>query len=276
MQTRNPPANPRLALLRREVEQTVLKPFRSHGWATQIVRETDRDDCIEITAGRGNPKAKPKSPADLNTVPTSMACPLRDLFACMPEIDDLVAEVFDGPPGWIAVAYDQNANTGMRGRNATTERPSSTYGLFIDRSGKVSAERLEGAGWPLAEIQRVDDHEGTGSAFRARVDHAGHDLWWTVLPTHSSPFTNGPTLIFPTVGGIRAYRTNAAVTLYALSIMVRYMPSAWRRIEGGDEDRYLALVEAALAVWERLLPEQFFESIAGERVRTAQPGSWFA
>jgi hypothetical protein len=52
------------------------------------------------------------------------------------------------------------------------------------------------------------------------------------------------------------------------------MPSAWRRIEDGDENQYLALVKAALSVWERLLPEEFLESIAGEQVYTAQPGSW--
>jgi hypothetical protein len=51
------------------------------------------------------------------------------------------------------------------------------------------------------------------------------------------------------------------------------MPSAWRRIEGGDEDQYLALVSAALAVWERILPEQFLESISGEAVYTDQAGS---
>ena len=46
-------ANPRLDLLRWEVERTVLKPFRLHGWAAEIVREVDRDDYIEIAAQRG-------------------------------------------------------------------------------------------------------------------------------------------------------------------------------------------------------------------------------
>ena len=194
----------------------------------------------------------------------------------MPEIDDLFAEVFGGPPGWISVAYDQEANARLPARNATARKVGSTYGLFLDRSGKVSVESLKSAGWPLAEIRPAEDYEGTGTAFRARVDHASHDLWWTVLPMHSSPFGNSPARLFPTVGGLREYRTIAAVTLYALSIMARYLPSAWRRIEGGDEDQYLALVQASLAVWERLLPEHFLESIAGETVRTAQPGSWLA
>ena len=46
------PSNPRLDLLRREVEQKVLIPFRSHGWSAEIVSEVDRQDCIEIAANR--------------------------------------------------------------------------------------------------------------------------------------------------------------------------------------------------------------------------------
>ena len=224
----------------------------------------------------GYPRTRPRSPGDLEAVPPGMVCPLRDLFASMPEIDDLFAEVFGGPPGWVAVAYDQEANVRRSMLNATARKTDSTYGRFLDRSGKVSADSLKSAGWPMAEIRQETGDDGTGTVFHARVDHAGHDLWWTVLPTHSSPFGNSPTLLFPTVGGLREYRTMAAVTLYALSIMARYMPSVWRRVEGGDEDQYLALVHASLAVWERVLPEHFLESIAGETVRTAQPGSWLA
>ena len=223
----------------------------------------------------GYPKKKLSSVADLNKVPAGMVCPLRDLFASMPEIYDLFTEVFGGPPGWISVAYDQEANA-LPALNAPPRKVESTYGLFLDPSGQVSVDRLKSAGWPLAEIRAAGDHEGTGTVFRARVDHAGHDLWWTVLPTHSSPFGNSPALLFPTVGGASEYRTIAAATLYALSIMARYLPSAWRRVEGGDEDQYLALVQVSLTVWERLLPEHFLESIAGETVRATQPGSWLA
>lgn len=81
-------------------------------------------------------------------------------------------------------------------------------------------------------------------------------------------------MLLPSVGGMTEYRTIATTTLYALSIMARYMPSAWRRIEGGDEDKYLALVKAALAVWERVLPEQFLASIADETILATQPDGW--
>ena len=221
----------------------------------------------------GYPRKRPRSAVDLDTVPADMVCLLPDLFASMPEINDLFAEVFGGSPGWISVAYDNEANARRPVRNATARKVESTYGLFLDSSGKVSVESLKSAGWPLAEIRQQTDGQGTRNVFRARVDHVGHDSWWTVLPTHSSPFGNSPALLFPTMGGLHEYRTIAAVTLYALSIMARYMPGSWRRIEGGNQDQYLALVRASLAVWERLLPEHFLESIAGETVRTAQPGS---
>jgi TPR repeat protein len=60
----------------------------------------------------------------------------------------------------------------------------------------------------------------------------------------------------------------------ALSILVRYMPSVWRRVEGGDWDEHLSLVKSALGVFERTLPEQFLESIIGERIHANQPGSF--
>ena len=53
MDDRVNPANPRLGILRREVEQSVLKPLHSHGWSAEIVREIDGHDCIEITAEKG-------------------------------------------------------------------------------------------------------------------------------------------------------------------------------------------------------------------------------
>lgn len=223
----------------------------------------------------GFPKKKPRSLGDLGAMPQGMTCSLRDLFASMPEIDDLFAEVCGGPPGWVIPVHDSKTNW-IRTINSTGKKADSTYGLFIDRSGLVTVDVLQNAGWPLAEIERVAEGEAAGITFRARVDHAGYNIWWDVLPTHSSPFGHKTTLILPTIGGIREYRVIAAATLYALSIMARYLPSAWRRIEGGDEDQYFAMIRAALDVWTRVLPEEFLQSIADEAVHTTQPGSFFS
>lgn len=222
------------------------------------------------------PRQKPKSEGDFQTlaIPSNSWCTLETLFSSMPEIDDLFAEVFNSAPGWVIPVYDLTANH-RPSLNRTDRRSESTYAQFIDRSGLIPIERLQTAGWPLAEVQSAEGKEGDGQTFRARVDHSGHPLFWNVLPTHSSPFAHRTTLLLPTLGGMTEYRTIAVTTLYALSIMVRYMPSAWRRIEGGDEDQYLALVKASLAVWERTLPEQFLQSVANETVYSKQPGGLF-
>jgi hypothetical protein len=220
-------------------------------------------------------KKKPGTASDIGTVLPGMICTLESLFSSMPEIDDLFAEVFGGAPGWIVPVYDQMSNhrASLHGTNKVVE---STYSLFVDRSGLIAAERLQSAGWPLAEIRLLEDAKGLGNTYRARIDHTGHRSFWDVLPTHASPFGNRTTLLFPALGGMTEYRTIAATTLYALSIMVRYMPSSWRRIEGGDEDQYLALVKASLRAWERVLPQEFLQSIAGEKVVTTQPDSWLS
>ncbi|MCE7030921.1 YaaC family protein [Jiella avicenniae] len=222
------------------------------------------------------PRRKPKALSDVEKQPAGMCVSLEKLFASIPEIEDLYAEVFEGGSRWVIPVYS-SADNHRFGFDQPNQPTSSTYAHFIDYSKTLTKNDLEQGGWPLAEISREESQESKykGRVFRARVDHTGFDLWWNVLPTHTSPFKNRTTLLLPTVGGLRDYRVIAAVILYALSIMVRYMPSAWRRIEGGDEDQFLALVNASLSAWERVLPEQFLESIAGEGVQTGQPGGLF-
>ena len=72
------------------------------------------------------------------------------------------------------------------------------------------------------------------------------------------------------------YRAISVVLLYALSIIVRYRPSIWRRVQEGDLDHMRVLIEAFLAVAERVLPDQFLQRISGQRVSTHQPGSFFS
>jgi hypothetical protein len=91
---------------------------------------------------------------------------------------------------------------------------------------------------------------------------------------HHSPFERNA-LILPIFGTVSEYRAICVVLLYALSIVVRYRPSLWRRVQEGDLDHMRVLTEAFLAVSERVLPEQFLEKITGQPVFVKQPGSFF-
>lgn len=222
------------------------------------------------------PKRKPRNDDDLQKLRANMHATLGMVLGSFPEIDDLYRAIIDAEPSWMIPAYHLLDNK-VPSLNTTERKTGSTYCRFTDVSSRISEERLISAGFPIAEVRRLsqDEREYAGSAFRARVDHEGFDIWWDVIPTHSSPGQYRTTVLLPSLGGMRDYRVLATTALYSLSIAVRYMPSLWRRVEGGDNDQYLALVKAALAAWERVLPQQFLESIADERINAVQPGGLF-
>jgi hypothetical protein len=216
------------------------------------------------------PRSKPKTASDLEKLAPRMATTLCELLAAIPEISDLFSEVFDIPPSWLVPVVDREANPGLFGRGAAPQ--GATYVKLIDSSGLITRDRIETAGLPIAEITLLTE-PADERGFRVRVDHVGHTYWHGVVPIHRSPFEQRGALILPVVSGASQYRAIAMVVLYALSILVRYMPSAWRRVEGGDWDHHLALIKTTLGVFERLLPQQFLESILNESVYARQPGS---
>lgn len=223
------------------------------------------------------PARKAKNLGDLEKQPENMSCSFSHLLGSFPEIDDLYQDVFGVEPSWVVPVHDTFSNE-QPSIHATGKKADSTYCKLIDYSGKITASRLAEAGLPIAEIHKIDadSWKYEGHAYRARVDHIGYPVWWNVIPTHRSPSKHRTTVLLPTIGGLREYRVLALIALYTLSIAVRYMPGTWRRVEGGDADEYLAVIKALLSSWERILPQEFLESIADENIHTAQPGSWMS
>jgi len=74
---------------------------------------------------------------------------------------------------------------------------------------------------------------------------------------------------------IGEYRAICVVLLYALSIIVRYRPSIWRRVQEGDLDHMRLIIEAFLAVVERILPEEFLATVTGLTIMAKRPDSFF-
>ena len=218
------------------------------------------------------PKDRAKTASDLDKKPRGTTTTMRELLGAIPELGDLFLDVFeDTAPSWVTPIYQLSENTGGMGLGG--RKSQSTYIHLIDDSGLISEDQIRVSGWSLAELTRITPSEHSSDrGFRARVDHQGKAGWYEVLPVHNSPFRNSPALIIPVIGGFYEFRTISMITLYALSILVRYMPSAWRRVEGGDWDKHLSLVKNAAGVFERVLPEHFLESILHERIWASQPG----
>jgi hypothetical protein len=216
------------------------------------------------------PKEKAKDFAGLAKQPIESYVTLEQIFARVPEISDLFLEIFDSPTLWLNPTYDMMANRA----GFTLNQPKVTRGYCIltDVSGRMSLEQIAEFSGPISEIQRLK-HAGTANKYRVAVDHVGYENLWGALELHRSPL--GPTAIVkPMFNGLTTYRATCLALLYALSIIVRYRPSVWRRVQDGDLDHWRALIEAFLTVAERVLPEHFLTAVTGTRIFAKQPGSF--
>ncbi len=218
------------------------------------------------------PKKKARRYDDLTGFPDQSWLTLEELFSRVPEVADLHREIFDSPPAWVYPVYDQEANPRISLTRNNTPRTRS-YVQLVDESARMAKETIASFPGPISEISEVSS-DGPGRHCRDAVDHLGHEYWWGALPVHHSPFTHSA-LILPVFGEVGEFRAICFVLLYALSIVVRYRPSLWRRVQEGDLDHMRVLIEAFLAVAERTLPEQFLEKITGQRIAAKQPGSLF-
>jgi hypothetical protein len=223
-------------------------------------------------ATAGVPQKKPREYADLAPMPQTSWVTVEALFAHIPEMADLFIEIFDSKPAWIAPHYDALANH-RGGMFGTQQQPARTYGDFIDVSGRLTREDVAEFPGPLSEITPIEP-KGSEHRFRVAVDHPGETVWWNAMPLHRSPFVPAA-IIKPIFGVIDEYRAMCVILLYALSIIVRYRPSIWRRVQEGDLDQVRILIEAFLAIVERILPHEFLEKITGQRVIVKEPGSFY-
>jgi hypothetical protein len=218
------------------------------------------------------PQKKARRYEDLASCSPGSWLSLESLFASIPEVSDLFSDIFEGKPNWVRPAYDQTANPGMS--LFTARKPiTRSYVLLVNDNGRLTKEDIALYPGPISEIAQVEP-EGPGRQFRVAVDHPGKQFWWEVLRVHQSPFERDA-LLRPIFGIVDEYRSVCLVLLYALSIIVRYRPSVWRRVQEGDLDHMRVLIEAFLAVVERVLPEQFLEKVTAQRVFAKQPGSFY-
>jgi YaaC-like protein len=217
-------------------------------------------------------KNKPRRFEEVMAAPVHSWLTIEDLFASIPELSDLFVNIFAAKPRWVMPVHDQVANQGPSqfGRRTLASR---SYIRLVDETARLTKEDIALFPGPISEISEVSSGGG-GRHFRVAVDHPQGGVWRDSLPIHHSPFQRDA-LLLPIFGVVGEYRAISVVLLYALSIIVRYRPSIWRRVQEGDLDHMRVIIEAFLAVVERILPEQFLATVTGRRIVAKHSGSFF-
>jgi hypothetical protein len=205
---------------------------------------------------------------------------LSELLLRVPEMQQLAPECLERPALSFHVGHDGFGDAGANGlRRPGTEKRSTALAttrasIFVEPTREVTAEWLGGLGLPFrniaAKTKPLLPHDRP--CFVGEVQHPSDELWWDHFPHYKSDYT-ATSVIAPFWGTADAMALHLMI-LYGLSIVVRYMPSLWQRVEVGPLDHVHALLEGYLAAFDRVGPAMALNRITGVRLELSQPGGF--
>ncbi|QED28175.1 hypothetical protein FRD01_13225 [Microvenator marinus] len=243
-----------------EFEELIVGPLRNNGFFPQWLKilGIQHDDFSE---------GKPKKPEDYKS---SRHITLGDLMASIPEISTLFLDASNKPPRWVVPSLAPR----LHGAGQYT----STLIRLRDRSGRMPKEYFDELPDCIHDLYFVtpEEEDGTGLILEGIVNHPNHKYWWGALPLHRNRNLASSCLILPVFGRWLPYRVHAVVLLYALSILVRYMPGTWQRVVGGPWDHYEVVIESLLDGFSKILPEVFLKELIPHDLDVYLPGSIFS
>jgi hypothetical protein len=231
-------------------------------------------------------KARPDSWDKLSEDAIGRLISLADLLRRIPELQLLIDETLGTLPLSFHVGHaDQNMiedaerreqhlkKTGQILFDVPIDTPErKTYVSIFPHGQKLTVEFLNKLDLPLRNIRLAEDEITKQSYFVGDFTHPNKGIWWDHLETYKSGYS-GTSLIVPFWGGIRDPIIIHLMTLYALSVVVRYLPLLWHEIEDGRLDHIRALIEHYVSVFDHVLPGLAIERITGRRFIAVTPGS---
>ena len=210
---------------------------------------------------------------------------LADVFRRIPELQPLVEECLGNQPLSFHIGHDGKnmelkaarnrehmAKTGAFTLNAPPDgNMTTTYVTIYPHSTNISKAYLDSLALPFNNIQEETDRYSGSKKFVGEIKHPSADLWWNHFNSYKSGYC-GTSVIVPFWGTIDDPFILHFLALYALSIVVRYMPSRWHEIEDGSLDHIRALIEHYLAIVDGVLPRLAVERITNARLNVVTPG----
>jgi hypothetical protein len=231
-------------------------------------------------------KARPESWDKLKEDSRGRLISLADLLRRIPELQGLIEETLNTLPLSFHVAHahqnmvEQFARVQKHSEKTgevlfdvpVTTPEKTTYVAIHPHGQKLTAAFLNGLGLPLKNIRVAEDTTARYPYFVGDFSHPSTGHWHEYLPTYKSS-SSGTSLVVPFWGEVTDPVVTHLMTLYALSIVVRYLPLLWHEIEEGGLDHIRALIEHYITVFDNVLPRLAIERITGRRFIAVSPGS---
>jgi len=148
-----------------------------------------------------------------------------------------------------------------------------SYLMFKDESFSSNIDDVKSLIGPLEQFALYEDEDKSFSdtSYKCYSVFIRHDYddkketWDKFLNTHYNAYSPYSVLI-PLKGLKDDWSVYAVMTLYTYSIIVRYYPNIWRRMQFGEFDKYYAVCLQFAKIIEKVLPHIFYEYISGQNL----------
>lgn len=266
-----------------------------HGLFTQTIENATFPDNIKIGCVRGGhfyayakkigieikTYAAERRPRNSEELEASCTYTLTDLLRRIPELRPLLKEIIDENPLSFQIGH-ASRNTILRTKRlssqgivkSTPEFSGFTYAAIYTKDAGITAEELDFYGLGIKDIEQECTENISGydePYFVGKVYHPEKELWWDYVLTHKSGYC-GTSVIVPFWGTQDPFVLHLVV-LYALSIIVRYLPETWHEIEHGNLDYINSLLENYLTIFDSVLPKLAVERLTKTHLVVTSPDS---
>lgn len=213
---------------------------------------------------------------------------LVDLFRRIPELSNVIEEYTDSPPLSFHIGHSQMDNlhemdaikehinrTGQFTLKAPiTSNEKTSYLAIYSDSELVTPEYLESLGLPMTDFKVETDSHSKERYIVGKLVHPSNKYWHQHINIYNSSYAPS-SYVVPLWGTTTDNVVINFILLYTLSIIVRYLPDLWYRINNGDLNHIGSLTEYYVSIIDHVLPLEMLERITESKISIHQPGSLF-
>jgi len=207
---------------------------------------------------------------------------LTDLFRRIPELNKVVEEYLEKPPLAFHVGYSMAHNSAHReiirgesfGEPRIVRENAATNVSIYPTSAQTTIDYLKSLSLPFTSLRNAEDSASKQSYIVGTLVHPADKHWHQQLQVYTSSYATSTYALPLWTNTYDSVVANFAL-LYALSIIVRYLPDLWYRITSGDLNHIGSLIEYYISIMDHVLPLQMLERITGTSITIHSPGSFF-
>ncbi len=214
--------------------------------------------------------ADDKRPRSAEELSGKNAISLSDLLRRIPELQGVVKEYLGNDPLSFQFGHAQR-NMVDRSEKNDPDNGHYTFAAIYPHGSDVSVDEFNTYGFEIKEVEwETQRREEDQPYLIGRVYHPKDVLWWNSVESYKSGYC-GSSIVVPYWGMKDQFVLHLTI-LYALSIVVRYLPEVWYEIEHGEFDYIRMMLEHYLVIVDNVLPNIAVERLTKPNLIIVQPG----